>query len=115
DLRLADLLELLPEVGAAGLVLAEPVQAAERKAEELEAFEAAAHRGLAVAMAREARHHADVRVHGVADRHALLALDDRVVLVHPGPRLGRIDERERQRADTEARGHLDGLALRAGD
>jgi len=43
---------------------------AKRVAEELESFDAATPRFLAVMVHREPRHHADVRIDRVADGHA---------------------------------------------
>ena len=99
----------------ARLVMAVDVVVAERIAEELEALGAAPPRLVAILVAREAGHHGDVGVHRVADRHALVALDDLVVFVRPLAGLGRIDEGEGERADAGARRGMDGLALGAGD
>ncbi len=106
-------LEILPDVGAAGLVLAEDIVVAERVAEELEAVQAAPARFVAVMVHGKSGHHADVGVHRMADRHALLA-EDAVVIVHPLLGLLRIDEGKGERADAEPRRQLDGLAVGAG-
>ena len=104
----------LPDVRAAGLVLAEPVEVTERELEEPEAVRAAAQRLLLVRMTGEARHHGDVRVDGVADRHAL-ALERIVVVLHPVLRFLRVDERKRQRAQPQLCRQVNRVAVRAGD
>ena len=62
-----------PDVGAPGLVGPEDVVVAEPVAEEAEAVLAAPARLRLVLVAGEARHHGDVGVDRVADRHALAA------------------------------------------
>ena len=73
-----------------GVCLPKHVVMPERELEEAEAVGAAALRLGGVAMAGEAGDHGDVRVHRVADRHAL-PLEGLVVVVHPvlAPRRGR--------------------------
>ena len=98
--RMARLLEIGPDVGAARLVLAEDVVVRQAVAEEAQAVLAAAARLHLVRVHGEAGHHRDVGIDRVPDRHALL-LEDAVVVVDPLPRLARVDEREGQRADAE--------------
>ena len=114
-LHFLQLLELRPQVGAPRLVFSETVQTAQRIAEELKAREAAADGSFAVVVAGETGHHADVRIHRPADWHTLITLDDGVVLIDPGLCLQRIDKGERQRANAQARGHANSVALGAGD
>src|SRR5438128_11706080 len=64
-------LERRPDVRAPGFVLAEDVVVSESELEETEAIGAPAPGFLCIAMAREAGDHGDVRVHRVADGHAL--------------------------------------------
>ena len=112
--RVAGLFEIGPDVGTARLVLAENVMMREPVAEEAQPVLAAAARFLLIRMHREAGHHRDVGIDGMADRHAFL-LEDAVIVVNPLLRLARIDEGKGQRADAAARRHLDGLAVGAGD
>ena len=65
----AQLHVLAPEIGAAGHGVPRH-QCVDREAEELKAFVAAANSLGAVAMHGEARHHGDVGVHRMAERHA---------------------------------------------
>src|SRR4030081_3279988 len=65
-------------------------------------------------MHREAGHHRDVGIDGVADRPAFFPKDP-VVVVDPLPGLPRIDKRKSQRADAATRRHLDGVAIGTGD
>ena len=107
------LLEALPDARAAGNAVAGD-QRLEREAEEVEAFLAAAERFGSVGVHGEARHHRDVGVDGVADRDAFVALDDRVVVVHPVLGLGRVGEGERECSDPGDEEHLAGLVEAAG-
>ena len=84
-------------------MLAEDVVVAQRVAEEAEAVETAAARLLRVGVAGEARDHGDVGVHRMAERHAVVRLDDVVVLGHPLDRLALVDEGEGERAERRAR------------
>ncbi len=68
----------------------------------------------AIAMQREGRHHGDVGVDGVAQRHAGVALDDVVVDLAPGARLRLVEEREGECAQPQAGRDLDGVAVGAG-
>src|SRR6266478_6928947 len=106
--------EIGPDVGAAGLVLAENIMMREPIAEEAQAVLAAAARFFLVRMQREAGHHRHVRIDGVADRHAFL-LEDAIVIIDPLPRLARIDKGKGQRTDAAARRQLDRFAVGAGD
>jgi hypothetical protein len=103
---------LAPQVGASRhrVVRDERVQ---RIAEELEPFVPAADRFGPVAMNRERRHHREVRVDAVAERHALLRANDVVVDRRPGAGLLRVEEREGERSDSERRRDLDRVAVRA--
>ena len=65
-------------------------------------------------MQRERRHHGDIGIDTMPERHARIALDDVVVDLAPGARLRLVDKGERQRADAEARSHFDGVAIGAG-
>src|SRR5712671_138986 len=112
--RMARFLEISPDVGAAGLVLAEDVVMGEAIAEETQAVLAAAARFHLVGMHGEAGHHRHVGIDRMPDRHAFLP-EDAIVVVDPLPRLAWIDECKRQRTDAAARGHLDGLTVGAGD
>src|SRR5690348_11290670 len=105
-------LEVLPDVRAPRLVLTENVMMAERVAEELEAVEAAAPRFVAIAMHGKSCHHADVRIHRMADRHTLFP-EDTIVVVHPLLGFSGINKGKRQRADAKPRSELDCLAVRA--
>src|SRR4029453_16599634 len=96
-------LEALPDVGDARLVMAVDVVVPERVAEELEALGAAATGFVANLVTGEAGHHGDVGIDRMADRPALGALDDLVVLVRPLAGLGGIDEGEGERADARPR------------
>src|SRR4029453_14333914 len=78
-------LEALPDVGDAGLVMAVDVVVTQRIAEELEPLGTSTLCFLAILVAGEACHHGDVGVDRMADRHALIALDDLVVLPAPLP------------------------------
>src|SRR3989440_13031482 len=48
------------------------------------------------------------------DRHAFL-FEDTIVVIDPLPGLAWVDKGESQRANAATRGHLDGLAVGAGD
>ena len=109
----AHLLVAGPDVGAARLVISECIEVPERKAEETESIQAPALGLIRIRVARKARHHGDVGVDRVTDRHALRA-DDPVVVVDPVLGLLGIDEREGQRPDAESGREMDGLAVRAG-
>src|SRR5581483_5203951 len=61
----------LPDVGAAWLVAAEVVVVPQRELEEAEAIVPAPEGLFCVRVAGEARDHGNVRVHGMADGHAL--------------------------------------------
>src|SRR5271166_2426999 len=64
-----------PDIGTAGLVLAENIVMRQRVAEELESVLAATFRFLGVGMHREARHHRDIGVDCVTDRtHSVLMM-----------------------------------------
>src|SRR5579862_6222917 len=84
-----------PDVGPPRRVFAETVVMAERITEEAKTIQAAAAGFGQVAMHGETRHHADVGIHGMADRHAFF-LEDTIVVVHPLLGLRGIDECERQ-------------------
>ena len=112
--RRLDRFVLLPDVRAAGLVRAEGVVVAEAELEELEAIEAAAERLVGVFVAGEAGDHGDVRVDGVADRHAFV-LERLVVVGHPVLRFFRVDEGEGEGADAELGGEVDRVAVRTCD
>ena len=112
--RMPGLFEIGPDVGAARFVLAEDIMMRQAVAEKPQAVLAAAARFHLVRVHREPRHHRDIGIDRVADRHAFL-LEDAVVVIDPLPGLARIDEGEGQRADAAARRHLDGLAVGAGD
>jgi hypothetical protein len=107
-------LVLGPDVGGAGVVSAEDVVVRERVAEEVRALEPAPQRLLFVRVAHEGRDAGDVRVDGVADRHAV-ALERGVVVRDPVARVLRIDEGERQRADALLRGQQDRVPPAARD
>src|SRR5690606_16302904 len=85
DLRqiCARYLKAVPDIGSTRSVITVDVVMSERVAEELEAFGAAPLRFGGVRMAGEAGHHGDVGVDAVADRHALLGLDDAVIFLCP--------------------------------
>src|SRR5438552_1093272 len=87
------LFECFPDVGSPRRVLAETIMMAERVAEEAEAIEAAAARFGLVTVHRKTRHHADIGIHRMADRRALL-FEDAIVVVDPLLGLRRIDKRE---------------------
>src|SRR6188508_1265291 len=70
-------------------------------AEELETLLSAPRRFLTVGMQRERRHHGDVGIDAMAERHARLALDDVVVDLAPGARLRLVDEGKCQRPQAE--------------
>src|SRR5947209_17246943 len=91
--RMPRFFEIGPDIGAARLVLAENVMMREAVAEEPQAVLAAAARFRLVGVEREAGHHRDVWIDGMADRHAFL-LEDAVVVIDPLAGLARIDERE---------------------
>src|SRR4029453_10884840 len=103
-------LEALPDIRNARLVMAVDVIVPERVAEELETLGAAPARFVAILVTGEAGHHGDVGIHRMADRHALGALDDLVILVRPLAGLGGIDEGKGERADARPRRGMDGLA-----
>jgi hypothetical protein len=86
----------------------------EREVEELESFASARFRLGGVVVHREARHHGDVRIDDLGQRHALV-LERRVVVVDPVPRFGRVGEREREGAEPELRREMDRVAVRARD
>ena len=113
--RVAPTLEPLPHIRHARDVLAIDVVVAEREAEELEAVAATPDRLRLVMVHRKAGRHRDVGVHRMADRHAFIGLDDLVVFAGPFRGLDGIDESERERADTVARGDVDRLLVRAGE
>src|SRR5262249_57491837 len=92
---------------------AEGVVVGERELEEAEAVVAGTARFHCVRVTGEAGDHRDVRVDGVADGHAL-SLERLVVVGDPVSGLGRVDERERQRADPELCGQVNRLAIRTG-
>ena len=92
----------------------EDVVVAERELKEAEAVGAAGSGFLRIRMTREPGDHGDVRVHRVADRHAL-RLERLVVILDPMAGLGRVDERERECAHPELRGEMNGFAIRARD
>src|ERR1044072_230067 len=96
------LLELLEQAGAAGHRIVGD-KSRYGKAKELEAFLPAPDRLLAVSVQRECRHHRDIGIDTVPERHARLALDGVVVDLAPGPGLSLVDKRESQRAQSLAR------------
>src|SRR6267154_5638259 len=112
--RMPRLFEVGPDVGAARFVLPEDIMMREAIAEETQTVLAAAARFRLISVYREARHHRDVGIDRVADRYAFL-LENPVVVIDPLPGFAGIDEGEGQRADAVTRGHLDGLAIGAGD
>src|ERR1700730_556468 len=111
--RMPGLFEIGPDIRTPRLVLAEDVMMRQAVAEEPQAILAAAARFLFIGVYREAGHHGDVGIDGVADRHAFL-LEDAVVIIDPLPRFARIDERKGQRADAATRRPLDGFTVGAG-
>jgi hypothetical protein len=86
----------------------------QRIAEEFEAVDATSPRFFAIGMHGESGHHADVRVDRMTDGNAFL-LENAIIVVDPLPGLCGIDERKRQRADTEPRREPDRLAVGARD
>src|SRR4030088_3286610 len=112
--RMPRLFEVGPDVGAARFVLPEDIMMREAITEETQTILAAAARFRLISVYREARHHRDVGIDRVADRHALL-LENPVVVIDPLPGLAGIDERKGQRADAVTRRHLDGLAIGTGN
>src|SRR5260370_20103888 len=106
-------LEVRPESAAAGHRVLRH-QGIQRIAEELESLLATSDRLGAILVDREGRDHGDVGVDAVAERDAVLALDDVVIDGTPAPCLVRIDEGESERAEAEAGGDPDGLAVGAG-
>ncbi len=108
----AQALKRLPQMRAAGpRVLCH--QRVDREEEELEAFLPTTDRLGAIGVDRERRHRREVGVHGMAERHALVALDRVVVDGAPRARLVRVDEGECQRAETVPRCHPDRVAIGA--
>src|SRR5579875_3155645 len=107
-------LEQLPDVGPSGDVSPEQVVVGEGEAEELEAFEPAPQRLVRVVMHAEPGDHGDVGIHALRDRRAL-AREGLVVVRHPVPGLGDVDEGEGERAEPEPSGGVDHLAVRAGE
>src|SRR3954454_984503 len=91
-------LEPLPHVRLAGNAFAIDVVMAECVAEELEAVLSAPDCLRLVMMHGETGRHRDIGVHRMADWHAFIGLDDRVVFAGPFRRLGWIDEGEGERA-----------------
>src|SRR5712671_5211184 len=112
--RMPRFFEIGPDIGASRFVLAEDVMMRKAVAEKPQAVFAAAAGFHFVRVYREARHHRDVGIDRVADRHAFL-LENPVIVIDPLPGFAGIDEGEGQRADAVTRGHLDGLAIGAGD
>ena len=96
-----------------GLVLAHPVVVGQRVAEEVGAVDAPVDGGLLVLVAHHRQHDRHVGVHREAGGHALLGLDQLVVLLHPLAGVLGLDERERERADAVAGGEVDGLPAAA--
>ena len=111
----AVLLELVPDHRSSGSVLPEHVVVRERVPEEVATVETAVDCGRLVLVAHQGHDDREVGVHREAARHAFLRRERAVVVVHPLLRLGRLDERERERADALLRGEVDGLAPAAGD
>ena len=107
--------ELVPHDGAPRLVLAHAVVVGERVAEEVGAVDAAVDRGRLVLVHHHREDDRNGRVHAEAHRHALVGLDDLVVLLDPVSGVLGLDEGEGERADAVARGELDRLAPAAGD
>ena len=105
----APLVVLVPDVGHAGLVLAEHVVVAERVAEEVRAFDAALDRLVLVVVHHHRRHARDLRVDGLAHGDTVLG-ERRLVVVDPVGGLFGVDERERERSDALLGGQEDRLA-----
>jgi hypothetical protein len=108
-------LELLPDVRPPRHVLAEHVVVRERVAEEVGAVDPALDRGGLVLVQHHREHDREVRVQVEPRRHALVRVDQRVVVVHPLLRGLRLDEREGQRADAAPGGEQDRLSPAARD
>ena len=112
--RVALRLELLPQPRAAGHGVVGD-ERGDGVAEELEALLPAADGLGRVVVQREGRHHGDVGVDAVAERHALVALDD--VVVDLGSRCAPPPRSRKEKASAPsavARGDLDGVAVGAG-
>src|SRR3954453_14602858 len=96
--RLPRLFEIGPDVGASRPVLAEDIMMLQAVAEESQAVFTAAARFHFGRVPREAGHHRDVGIDGVADRYAFL-FEDAVIVIDPLLGFAGVDEREGQRAD----------------
>src|SRR6476659_1808334 len=80
------LFEIGPDIGTAGLVLAEDIVMRQAVTEEAQSILAAAARFHFVGVYRKAGYHRDVGIDGMADRHAFL-LEDAIVVLDPLPGL----------------------------
>src|SRR6202034_231783 len=101
-----------PDVAFAGAMLAEKAVVAEAVNEKSIVLDGGVHRALFVRVAKKRRGDREIRIYGVAQRHAL-AFNRRVVVAYPLARLLRADERECQRAQAEPRCVQDRFAPRA--
>src|SRR5579859_319999 len=108
-------LELLPDVGPTRLMLAKDVVMRQRKPEEVRPVDTPIDRRLLIRVAHERDHHGHVRIDRQTGWHALVGLNDRVVLVDPRSGLLGFDKRKRQRTQAVARGGQDGVTATAGD
>ena len=86
--------ELFKEVSSPWFVLAKSVQRAKPVSEELKPFQSTVNRFFSVLMQRKARHHRDIGIHGVANRHTLIAFDNAVALINPALGVQRVNKGE---------------------
>src|SRR5579862_5315460 len=106
------LLEVIPNVKAAGYMRPGDVVMRQRVPEEMKTLESTLDSHLAIFVTHEASYHGDVRIDCTAKRLAFV-FERRVVLVDPVLRLARVDECEGQGPDAQARGQTDGVSIRA--
>ncbi len=108
----ASVLEGFPDVGTARLVRAEQIVVPQCEAEETEPIHAPPFGLFSIFVAGEARHHCDVCVDRMTDRHAVV-LDDVVVLVDPLLRVALVDEGKCQGPHSVSRSLVNRRAVRA--
>ena len=102
------------QIGTTGLVFAKTIQGTQCIAKKLKPFQTPGNRLGPVMVQGKTRHHADIRIDGVAYRHTLVTLDNVVILINPVPGFQWINKGEGQGTNPKSRRQLDGFPVRTG-